>query len=238
MTKEETKEYNNQYHLDNLEKIKEFQKQYYLDNKEKLNEYKKQYYLDNKEKKIEINKQYYLDNKEKSKQYYLDNKEEIKQYRLDNKEKKKKYDKQYKLDNKEKINEYQKNRRDSEPLFKLTGNIRCLIGMALTNKGYTKKSNTHQILGCEYDFFASYLDLSKYNEDSHLDHVIPISLADTEEEALLLNHYSNFQLLTAEDNLLKGNRYIKIENYMRVLHNHPNPKKLKEIVNRSEINIQ
>ena len=198
---------------------------------EKAKEYLKQYYLDNKEKL-----------KEKNKQYRLDNMERLKEYRLDNKEKSNDYKKQWYLKNKvrvrKKVNENKNNRRKTDPLFRLTLNIRSSIRLALTNKSYTKKSKTHQILGCEYDFFASYLDLSKYNEDSHIDHVVPVSLANTEEEIILLNHYSNFQLLPSIENIIKGNRYIKIENYMRVLHNHPNPKKLKEIVNRSNINIQ
>ena len=230
MTKEETKKYNKQYYLDNKEKSK----QYYLDNKENS----KQYYLDNKEERKKYNKQYRIDNKEYDKQYYLDNKDKKNQYHLDNLEKIKEKNKQWYLKNKEKINENKKNRRKTDPLFRLTLNIRSSIRLALTNKSYTKKSKTHQILGCEYDFFASYLDLSKYNEDSHIDHVVPVSLANTEEEIILLNHYSNFQLLSSKENIIKGNRYIKIENYMRVLHNHPNPKKLKEIVNRSNINIQ
>jgi len=224
MTKEEkAKEYLKQYYLDNKEKLKEKNKQYRLDNMERLKEYR----LDNKEQRNQYNKQWHLDNKGYNKQWHLNNKE-----------KKREYNEKYNLENKEKINKYYKSRRDSEPLFKLTGNTRCLISLSLRNKGYTKKSKTYKILGCEYDFFANYLDLKNYNEDSHLDHVIPISLADTEEEVILLNHYSNFQLLPSIENIIKGNRYIKIENYMRVLHNHPNPKKLKEIVNRSNINIQ
>jgi len=164
-------------------------------------------------------------------------KEYSKQYRLDNKQKLKEQQKQYYLDNKEKKNEYKKNRKKTEPLFRMISNIRNSIRKTLTKKGYTKKTNTYKILGCEYDFFSSYLGLQNYNEDSHLDHVIPVSLADTEEEVILLNHYSNFQLLPSIENIVKGNRFVKIENYMRVLHNHPNPNKLKQIVNRSDINI-
>jgi hypothetical protein len=248
MTKEEKKEYQKQYYLDN----KEYSKEYYLDNKEKKKQYyldnkekNKQYYLDNKENKKEYMKQYYLDNKEKNKesnkQYRLDNKEKLKEkkkkYNLYNKEKIKEKKKKYRLDNKEKINEYIKNRRKSDPIFKMIFNIRNSIRGTLKNKGYTKKTNTYKILGCEYDFFSSYVGLQNYDEDSHLDHVIPVSLADTEEEVILLNHYSNFQILPSIENLEKGNRFVKIENYMRVLHNHPNHNKLKQIVNRSDINI-
>ena len=40
----------------------------------------------------------------------------------------------------------------------------------------------------------------------HFDHIIPISSAQTEEEVIKLNHYTNFQPLWAEDNLRKSNK--------------------------------
>jgi len=158
------------------------------------------------------------------------------------KDKAKKAAKKYAENNVEKIknysNNYIKKRILYDPLFRMQHNIRGSIRNALARKGYTKKTNTYKILGCEYDFFASFLDLNNYNEDSHLDHVVPISLASTEKEVLLLNHYSNFQLLTSKENFAKGNRYIKNDNLQRVLDNHPQQKIIQEIVNRSNIEIK
>ena len=65
--------------------------------------------------------------------------------------------------------------------------------------------------------------------DLHIDYVVPISLAETEEEILLLNHYSNLQLLKANENLAKSNRYVNPTNLKRVLEHHPNPDKIREI---------
>jgi hypothetical protein len=42
----------------------------------------------------------------------------------------------------------------------------------------------------------------------HLDHIVPISSAKTEEEVIALNHHTNFQPLWAFDNLSKGNRIV------------------------------
>ena len=39
------------------------------------------------------------------------------------------------------------------------------------------------------------------------DYIIPISSAKTEEDILLLNHYSNLQPLWAKDNIIKGKNY-------------------------------
>jgi hypothetical protein len=43
----------------------------------------------------------------------------------------------------------------------------------------------------------------------HLDHIIPLASATTEEEIIKLNHYTNFQPLWAEENLSKGDRIIE-----------------------------
>jgi hypothetical protein len=40
----------------------------------------------------------------------------------------------------------------------------------------------------------------------HMDHIIPISSAETEEDVYRLNHYTNFQPLYWLDNLRKGNK--------------------------------
>ena len=40
----------------------------------------------------------------------------------------------------------------------------------------------------------------------HKDHIIPLSTAKTYEEVIALNHYTNFQPLWSEDNILKSDR--------------------------------
>lgn len=41
-------------------------------------------------------------------------------------------------------------------------------------------------------------------EAVHIDHIVPLATATTENDVLRLCHYKNLQLLTAEDNLAKG----------------------------------
>ena len=48
------------------------------------------------------------------------------------------------------------------------------------------------------------------NGDIHIDHIKPISLAKTEEEVYLLNHYTNLQPLWAEENIKKSNKYLSL----------------------------
>jgi hypothetical protein len=176
---------------------------------------------------VSCNKIYIIKNKEliknKKKIYYDKNKEEIlskkKEYHINNKEEILKIKKEYSKNNREKINtyyrEYSKKRKEKDNLYKLTCNIRTLIGMSIKGKGYTKKSKTSEYLGCTFNEFKIYIE-EKFIENMswenrmewHLDHIYPISLAETEQEIIKLNHYTNFQPLWAVDNLRKGNKII------------------------------
>ncbi len=40
----------------------------------------------------------------------------------------------------------------------------------------------------------------------HLDHIVPVSVAKTEQEIIKLNHYTNFRPLWAKENLAKGKK--------------------------------
>jgi hypothetical protein len=80
--------------------------------------------------------------------------------------------------------------------------------------GYKKNSKTSNILGCSFEEFKSYIE-SQFNDNMswknygewHLDHKIPVSWAETEEQIYELNRYTNFQPLWSFDNLSKGNKY-------------------------------
>jgi hypothetical protein len=179
-------------------------------------------------------------------QYYNDyikkNKDKIKKdrkaYNIKNKDKNKSYSLEWRDKNKYYSAEYFKLRKKTDLLFKLRCNISSNMSSAIKRQGYSKKTKTYNILKCNYDFFMQYLNGIASNGytygigDLHLDHVIPISLAETEDEILLLSHYSNYQLLSADENLAKSNRYVNPVNLARVLEHHPNPDKIREIHSR------
>ena len=189
------------------------------------------YYQDDRENKLKKAKEYRNKNKETAKEYY-------KEYREKNKLKIIEYKKEWRKENRAKINEYCKNRKEIDPLFKLSLNIRSNIVRSLRRNSYSKKTKTYNILKCEYDFFMEWINGIASNGhqygfgDLHLDHVVPMSLAQTEEEAILLNYYSNLQLLSADENHRKGDRYVNRLNLARVLEHHPNPDKIREIHSR------
>jgi len=81
-------------------------------------------------------------------------------------------------------------------------------------RGYTKRSRTAQLLGADFntvinhliktaiDTYGYYTDIKDY----HIDHIMPCSSATTEEELIKLQHYTNLQLLTPEDNFKKSDK--------------------------------
>jgi hypothetical protein len=150
-------------------------------------------------------------NKTKAREHYLNNSEKIKEYQ-----------KQYKKDNRDKINkrerQYKINRRKTDEVYLLKENISCLIRNSLKLYNHKKESKTEHILGISVVEFKDYLNNNPYNfryqdKDIDLDHIIPISTARTQEEAIKLNHYTNFQLLPKD-----YNRNIKMDNIFNRAH--------------------
>jgi hypothetical protein len=106
---------------------------------------------------------------------------------------------------------YKRNKRQTDPLFKLSSNIGTLIANCLNDKGYKKNKSTIEILGCSIQEFKQHLE-SQFlpgmtwddRDQWHIDHIVPKHLATTEDQVLLLNHYSNLRPLWSLDNLQKA----------------------------------
>ena len=168
----------------------------------------KNYYLKNKDKILKKQSANYPNIQAKVKQNYQLNKDAV---RVHNAE--------YYKTNKEAINkkkeETHKKRFESDSLYKLTYNIRRRIAGSIRNKGYTKKSKSHEILGCSFIEFKQHIEslwLPWMNWENYglyngtegygwdIDHKTPISSATCEEDAIRLNHYSNLQPLCSKIN--------------------------------------
>ncbi len=189
---------------------------YYHLNKEKVVEYKKNYYEENKEKIKEKNKEsYHLNKDEINKKRRKDIIRLTPEERL---EKDRKYAIEYYYRNKERQNKRSVERRieklKTDPFYKLIHNIRCLVRKSMQNQFTTKSKKTIEILGCSFEEFKLHLEsqfddkMNWQNQGTywHMDHIIPISSAQTEEDVYRLNHYTNFQPLYWEDNLRKSNK--------------------------------
>ena len=183
----------------------------------------------------EKQKAYREKNPEQMKQYRENNKENIakkkaeydKIYFADNKEKKKQQYKLWVTNNKEKAREtarlYVKQRRDSDPAFKIMMNIRTLIRLAVKKQSARKSTKTANLLGCTAQEFASHLEYqfeSWMNWDNlgvctgklqttwNIDHIIPLSKFDLNnpEQQKIAFHYKNCRPLDSFVNLSEGNR--------------------------------
>jgi hypothetical protein len=156
-----------------------YNKNYYFNNIESINKQNKDWYENNKEKHRENNKKWVEKNIEKVREYH---------------------------------NNLIKSQRKTDPLKKLIFNVRNRITSVLKNK--TKTS--FEIVGCTPEFLKEHLE-KQFTEGMswdlmgkhiHIDHIIPLSSAKTEEEIYNLCHYTNLQPLWAEDNLKKSNKIL------------------------------
>lgn len=109
---------------------------------------------------------------------------------------------------------YNRERSAKDPLYKLRINLRRNISGLFARRDIRKKSKTEDILGISFEEFKIYIE-SLFTEgmswdnygEWHIDHKIPASWAQTEEELLKLNNYTNLQPLWASENLSKKDRY-------------------------------
>ena len=140
-----------------------------------------------------------------------------KTYRENHKEEKRLNDKFYRETHKKERNKKQLQRKESDPVYKLKCSVRCVLKDSFRRKKLKKNMKGEKILGCTIEYFINYLIKTyennykekwdwKYLKDVHIDHIIPLASANTEEEVIKLCHYTNLQLLKAEDNLNKKDK--------------------------------
>lgn len=180
--------------------------------------YKKYDYSDKRKKYYKENNRIILD---KKRDYYYKNKERIrksqKDYYYENIEYHRKRCRAYNSYDSEKAAKRFQDKYNNDVIFRISHNVRARINNVFKDKGYTKKSKTYEIIGTDFKTFYNHL-CSTFEEnyglgrqyipwkEVHIDHKVPLSLAECEEDVYKLNHYNNLQLLFFEDNLSKSNK--------------------------------
>lgn len=191
--------------------------------KQCLSEKNKKYWV----KKKEVDPEYDKKKREKRKQnrpnelkeyrqkWYLQNKEYWKKYRDKNIDKQKEYSKNYYEKNKKSLNQYVKEWRQTksknDQIFRLINSCRSAVNRYLKNKKY----KTFDLIGCTPLELIEYIEKKfvvgmtwdnhgKYGW--HIDHIVPLSSAKTNDELYKLCHYTNLQPLWAIDNIRKKNK--------------------------------
>lgn len=93
----------------------------------------------------------------------------------------------------------------------LKSGIKTRIRNVFKRSPYTKKSRTHEILGCSYEEFLQHIERQflpgmswERRSEIHIDHIVPLASAKNEQDLIALNHFTNLRPMWAKDNLAKG----------------------------------
>lgn len=193
---EYNKEYNKKYREKNKDVLKEKNKQWRENNKEQIKEQRKEEYKNNRDKVLARQKEYYEQNKERVLEYHH------------------KYNKNNSEMLVKKTYKYQKYKEETDEFYKFKRLIRDCVLKSFKRKNHRKNSYAKEIIGTDFETAWNYLKETwkknygiEYNgELYHIDHIIPLSTAKTEEDVIRLCHYTNLQLLKPEDNLEKSDK--------------------------------
>ena len=220
--KSQCKSCDREYVLANKERISKKRKEYYYKNIDRMRERQKRYVDANRDRLNEKQRVYYKNNKESCKSYQL-------QYRIDNPELIRENRKEYYKNNKDIIKKQKQNykkrratlRREqynNSPEFRMELIMRSRLYRAIQDYSLVKEHKTMEYLGCTIGELMNYLqqtaiangyvnfDIYNYNgEEYHVDHIIPFANVGKGLHTLdEVSHYTNLQILRAEDNLSKG----------------------------------
>lgn len=106
-----------------------------------------------------------------------------------------------------------KMRYHSDPMFNFEVCLRSRLASILKAKKTNKTARTKDLVGCDFEELVSYIEsrfkpgMSWENRSEwHIDHIIPLAVAETEDDLRRLFHYTNLQPLWAIENRRKGCR--------------------------------
>jgi len=162
-------------------------------------------------------------------QYMKDNKEHLKKKRIE-----------YVKNNRKKIRTTKRKRHmermSTDSLYNFEMRTRKMIYNSFYRGGYTKNSKASELIGLNYNDLMIWLNDKASNglnlnlDKIHIDHVIPIGLCNNESDINTLNHFSNLQLMSESENIIKSNTEPSFEQLKRVFNNHNNKEELYKII--------
>ena len=194
----------------NREKKAESDRKYREANKDKIKVYHKGWRDKNRDRLNEQQRERYKENpqafKERNERYVSSHVEKVKESRH-----------RYKTENRKKCTDYERTKRHTDPVYKFRSSFVCLISGYLRKKGYNGGKKTWEVVGCDFETFLQYI-MSQFEEGMtlenyghkgecwNIDHIVPISTAETDEDLERLNHYTNLRPMWSKDNIRKGNK--------------------------------
>jgi len=170
-------------------------------------------------------RRYFGGKKTSDKKYYESNKEKISEYysewRENKKEHLKEYQKKWREENRDKLRktkrDYEKNRKDSDPLYKLIANFRTAIWTVLKESNVDKYGHYFDVLQYSPEELINHLE-KQFKDDMtwdnygiwHVDHKSPITSFDIQEmgdeEFMKCWSLDNLQPMWGEENIRKSNK--------------------------------
>jgi len=145
----------------------------------------------------------------------------------ENKEYRKEYFKKWRTDNVDKWREckrnYEKNRKATDPIYKLINNFRTAIYQVLKENNVQKNGHYFEVLQYTPDELISHLE-NQFKDGMtwdnygnwHVDHILPISIHNIQEigddEFMKCWSLGNLQPMWGEDNIKKSNKVLNLSN--------------------------
>ena len=125
----------------------------------------------------------------------------------------KEYMKEYNSKNKEKRRIRHNKRMQEDGVYKFKVKVRHFISQSFKRRKESKMMHTEEVLGCSFEDFMLHIcslfkegmTLDNYGQ-WEIDHIIPLSIANTREEVIKLCHYTNLQPLWSFENRQKSDK--------------------------------
>ena len=212
MTKEEKTAYMREWRKKNREKVKEADRKYREKHKEQIKETHKKWRDNNREHLRKKAREKYRENPEA-------HRERVRRYKETHQEEIKASRKRYKQENKDKIAEKERKKRQENPKHRIKTSFICLVNNYLRRREVKSEKTFWEIVGVDFETLLKYLEcqfeegmtFENYGNRKGcwcIDHIIPISVAKTDEDIEKLNHYTNLQPLWFEENSKKGKKIL------------------------------
>lgn len=194
-----------EYRIKYSEKVKASSEKYQTKYPEKIKTRNAEYYTNHLEEARTYGAEYYIKNRKK-----CDAKNT--RWRTNNPDRVKTNNIKYRTEHREQINEYLKNRKKTDPCFKLVCNLRSRLHSAIKNN--QKSGSAVKDLGCTVEELRLHLESQfqpgmtwdNWTRDGwHIDHVKALSTFSLtkREEFLKACNYKNLQPLWVEDHVIK-----------------------------------
>lgn len=177
--------------------VRTYNARYHAKNREAGNARCRKYHADNAEKENERCRRYYSKARE-SEEFMRKNRERARAWKAS-----------------ERGKAHRRERYATDALYNVAAKARSRTSAAFARRGYSRGTKTETLLGCGWADLLSHLETKLYGgmtvEDLlsprvHIDHIVPLCSAKTEEDLVALCHYTNLQPLWAEDNLSKSGK--------------------------------